>query len=169
MHILIATTGVLPAAPVADLCEPFLREGGEVTVMTVIEVPRRFLESMDAEERRSFLDDTAWQTDTAEMKALGYLEERGRRAVEPVVAALRARGREAVVKFVEGNDPVEAIVGLAAQVGATMIIMGATRRLFTEQAWTSVSAQVMERSQCPLLLVPGGRSDDTGENPRLEM
>jgi nucleotide-binding universal stress UspA family protein len=47
--------------------------------------------------------------------------------------------------------------------------MGATRRLFTEQAWTSVSAQVMERSQCPLLLVPGGRSDDTGENPRLEM
>jgi len=169
MHILIATTGVLPAAPVADLCEPFLREGGEVTVMTVIEVPRRFLESMDVEERRSFLDDTAWQTDTAEMKALGYLEERGRRAVEPVLSALRARGTAADVKFVEGNDPVEAIVATASEVGAAMIVMGATRRLFTEQAWTSVSARVMERTQCPLLLVPGARSDDSGENPRVEL
>jgi hypothetical protein len=55
--------------------------------MTVIQVPRTFLESMDEDERRSFLDQGDWQTDTAEMKTLTYLEERGRRAVEPVVAA----------------------------------------------------------------------------------
>jgi nucleotide-binding universal stress UspA family protein len=169
MHILIATTGVLPPVPVAELCEQLLREEGQVTVMTVIQVPRDFLASMEDEERRSFLDDTSWQSSTAEMKALTYLEERGRRAVEPVMAAFRARGREPEVRFVEGSDPVEAIVGTATGVGADIIVMGATRRLFTEQAWTSVSARVMERSQCPLLLVPGQRSEETTEPARLEL
>lgn len=160
MHILIATTGVLPPGPVSDLCEQLLGETGELTVMTVIEVPRHFLESMEDEERRSFLDTASWQTDTAEMKALTYLEERGRRAVEPVLAALRSRGHHPDVKFVEGPDPVDAIVSTAALVEADLIVMGATRRLFTEQAWTSVSAQVMERTQCPLLLVPGQRAEE---------
>lgn len=168
MHILIATTGVLPPTPVADLCEQLLSGEGAVTVMTVIEVPRQFLESMEDDERRSFLDDTAWQSNTAEMKALSYLEERGRRAVEPVMSAFRARGRTPEIRFVEGTDPVEAIVSTATATGADIIVMGATRRLFTEQAWTSVSARVMERTQCPLLLVPGVRVEDTGEIPRIE-
>ncbi len=102
------------------------------------------------------------------MKALSYLEERGRRAVEPVVNAFRARGREPRVTFVEGDDPVDAIIETAGALDADVIVMGATRRLFTEQAWRSVSARVMERAQCPLMLVPGPRVDDTGETPRVE-
>lgn len=169
VHILVATTGVLPPSPVAELCERFLPAQGTVTVMTVIEVPRTFLETMDEDERRSFLDDTAWQSDTAEMKALSYLEERGRRAVEPVVSAFRSRDREPELTFVEGNDPAEAIIRTAVDLNVDMIVMGATRRLFTEQAWTSVSARVMERTHCPLLLVPGARTEDTGETPRVEL
>ncbi|MGF1666630.1 MAG: universal stress protein [Acidimicrobiia bacterium] len=168
MHILIATTGVLPPTPVAELCEQLLGDSGEVTVMTVIEVPRQFLESMEDDERRSFLDDTSWQSSTGEMKALSYLEERGRRAVEPVMSAFRARGRQPDIRFVDGTDPVEAIVSTAASTGADIIVMGATRRLFSEAAWTSVSARVMERTQCPLLLVPGVKTEDTGEIPRIE-
>jgi nucleotide-binding universal stress UspA family protein len=99
-----------------------------VTVMTVIEVPRTFLQTMDEEERRSFLDDRSWETDTAQMMALGYLEERGRRVVEPIVAALRATGRVPAVAFVEGDDPAEAIVSQARASGADLIVMGATRR-----------------------------------------
>lgn len=160
VHVLIATTGVLPPAPSADLCSQLLPEDGNVTVMTVIQVPRTFLESMDEDERRSFLDQGDWQTDTAEMKTLTYLEERGRRAVEPVVSALRARGIEPHITFVEGPDPVDAIVTTALDLAADIIMMGATRRLFTEQAWTSVSARVMERTHCPLVLVPGARGED---------
>lgn len=167
MHLLVATTGVLPPGPVADMCEHLLHGGGEITVMTAIEVPRTFLETMDEDERRSFLDAPDWETHTAEMKALSYLEERGRRAVEPIVTALRSRGREPGVRFVEGDDPVDAIVATAGDVGADLIVMGATRRLFTEQAWRSVSARVMERSPCPLLLVPGPRTEDTGEVPSV--
>jgi nucleotide-binding universal stress UspA family protein len=40
-------------------------------------------------------------------------------------------------------------------------MMGATKRLFTEQAWTSVSNRVMERTQCPLLLVPSPRVEES--------
>ncbi len=138
MHILVATTGVLPPGPVADLCRRFLTDGGHVTVMTVIQVPRTFLQEMDDDERRSFLDDRSWESDTAQMMALGYLEERGRRAVEPIVAALRACGQDADVRFVEGDDPAQAIVESADALGADLVVLGATRRLFTEQAWTSV-------------------------------
>ncbi len=103
MHLLVATTGVLRPAAVVELCDRLLGSGGRVTVMTVIEVPRTFLQAMDEEERRSFLDDRSWETDTAQMMALGYLEERGRRAVDPIVTALRASGREPAVSFVEGG------------------------------------------------------------------
>ena len=160
MHILIATTGVLPPVPVVDLCERLMVGPGRITVMTVIEVPRTFLESMEEEDRRSFLDTDSWQSDTAEMKALGYLEERGRRAVEPIMAALRAHGHDPEIRFVESPDPVEAIMATAEDLGVQLIVMGATRRLFTEQAWNSVSARVMERAQCPLLLVPGHRNEE---------
>ncbi len=136
--------------------------------MTVVQVPRTFLASLDDEERRSLLDDDFRREEQSEAKAARYLEERGRRVVTPLVASLGARGRLAAVKLVEGDDPAEAIIGTARDEGADLIVMGATRRLFTEQAWTSVSARVMEKTQCPLVLVPGMRSDDTAETPRLE-
>jgi hypothetical protein len=47
--------------------------------------------------------------------------------------------------------------------------MGATRRLFTEEAWRSVSARVVVNSHLPVLLVPGSRIEDTGEMPILEL
>lgn len=136
--------------------------------MTVIEVPREFLEAMDEGERRSFLNADSWQTDTAEMKALSYLEERGARSVDPIVAALESRGHTPDVRFVDANDPVEAIVGTAQDLDASVIVLGATRRLFQEEAWQSVSARVMERAHCPLVLIPGGKPDELAENSRRE-
>lgn len=168
MNVLIATTGVLAPVAVSDICRKMLDDDSGVTVMTVIEVPRTFLEDMDENERRSFLDEGNWETETAEMKALTYLEERGRRAVEPIVAAMRAIDMEPSITFVEGADPVDAIIRTALDIKADLIIMGATRRLFTEQAWTSVSARVMERVHCPLVLVPAPRGDDTEEFPVVE-
>ncbi len=160
MRVLISTSGVLNPAATVDLCRRLLDEERAVTVMTVIEVPRTFLDSMDDEERRSFLDDTPWESSTAEVKALGYLEERGRRVVEPLVVALRGIGVEPDTRFVESADPVMAIVGTANAISAGAVIMGATRRLFTEQAWMSVSARVMEQIRCPLILVPPARTDE---------
>jgi nucleotide-binding universal stress UspA family protein len=164
VHVLVATTGVLPPNAVADLCDMIApAPGSSITVMTVVQVPRTFLASLDEEERRSLLEDESRREEKAEVKAARYLDERGRRVVNPLVSALAARGRNAEVRLVEGDDPAEAIIRTAADVTADLVVMGATRRLFTEQAWTSVSARVMEKTQCPLVLVPGTRLEDTGE------
>lgn len=168
MRILIATTGVLPAAPTADFCRQLIGEESSVTVMTVIRVPRSFLESMDDDVRRSFLD-ASESGSSEEEKAAAYLEERGRRAVDPICAALAAEDIECDIKFVEGDDPAEAIISTAQAVDAEMVVMGATRRLFTEEAWRSVSARVMVNSHLPVLLVPGARIEDTMEMPVLEL
>lgn len=137
--------------------------------MTVVRVPRSFLEALDDDMRRSFLDDSPIGSSDAEAKAARYLEERGQKAVEPIIAALQAAGMDADVRFVEGDDPAEAIINTAEDVGAELVMMGATRRLFTEEAWRSVSARVMDKSHLPVLLVPGTRFEDTQEIPTLEM
>ncbi len=168
MRILIATTGVLPAAPTAEFCRQLIGDEQSVTVMTVIRVPRSFLESLDDDVRRSFLD-ASDQTSSEEEKAATYLEERGRRAVDPICAALAAEDIECDIRFVEGDDPAEAIISTAQTVGAELVVMGATRRLFTEEAWRSVSARVMVNSHLPVLLVPGARFEDTMEMPIIEL
>ena len=169
MRILIATTGVLPAAPVADLCKLLVGDEPQVTVMTVVQVPRSFLEALDDDVKRSFLDDAPSDNGSAESKAARYLEERGQRAVDPICSALTAEGIDCEIRFVEGDDPAEAIIETAADVGAEMVMMGATRRLFTEEAWRSVSARVMVNSHLPVLLVPGARLEDTMEMPTIEL
>lgn len=169
MRILIATTGVLPAAPTAEFCRQLIDDESSVSVMTVIQVPRSFLEALDDDVRRSFLDDSPDEGSTAEEKAANYLEERGRRAVDPICAALAAEDIECDIHFVEGDDPAEAIIQTAQNVNAEMVVMGATRRLFTEEAWRSVSARVMVNSHLPVLLVPGARIEDTMEMPIIEV
>ena len=89
--------------------------------------------------------------------------------MEPIVAALHAVSLDTDVRFVEGDDPAEAIINTADEVEADLVMMGATRRLFTEEAWRSVSARVMDKSHLPVLLVPGTRFDDTSEMPALEL
>ena len=140
-----------------------------MAVMHVVRVPRSFLESLDDDSRRSFLDESANGSSDAEEKAATYLEERGRRAVDPICAALASHGIECDIRFVEGDDPAEAIIDTAQDVRAEMVIMGATRRLFTEEAWRSVSARVMVNSHLPVLLVPGARIEDTMEMPAIEV
>jgi nucleotide-binding universal stress UspA family protein len=136
--------------------------------MTVIRIPRTFLDSLDDDVRRSFLDDSTSDA-TPEEKAAIYLEERGRRVVAPIVAALQAEGIEASARFVDGDDPAVAIIATAEDVGAEIVMMGATRRLFTEEAWGSVSARVIDKSHLPVLLVPGTKIEDTHEMPILEL
>ncbi|MGI8517652.1 MAG: universal stress protein [Acidimicrobiia bacterium] len=164
MRVLVATTGVLPPTAVAEFCDLLVgNELGSITVMTVIQVPRTFLATLDDEERRSLLDDDSRRNEQAEVKAARYLEERGRRIVDPLISALAAKSRTASIRLVEGDDPAEAIINTAQAISADTIVMGATRRLFTEQAWKSVSVRVMDRCRIPLLLVPGSRIEDTGE------
>ena len=156
MHILVTTAGVLPPEPVADFAELILGDGGTVTVMSVIQAPREFLEDLVTKEWRPFDDEPAAEPESLSenTEVERYISERGTRLVAPVVAALITRGIEPKTVFVEAGDAAAAIVEVAERIGAETIIMGATRRLFTESAWTSVSMQVTADSKLPILLIP---------------
>jgi len=166
VHILIATAGVLPTGPVADLISQILPENGQVSVVTVIEVPRSFLDGLESESWHPFSEEVQ-RSERESALVERYVEERGRKLIEPVMAALRSRGVEAKPIFVEGTDRAAAICETAEQVEADLILMGATRRLFGEGTWESISSQVMQRTHLPLLLVTGAPRpvEDEDEDP----
>ncbi len=170
MHLLVATAGVLPPDPVADFAELLIGETGSVTVMSVVTAPREFLEDLVTEPWRPFDDSDAQngQPPADESEIDRYVNERGSRLVAPVVAALASRGFEANTVFVEADEAADAIVNVADQINAGAIVMGATRRLFTESAWTSVSMKVTADSKLPVLLIPAP-SRVVAENEEFNM
>jgi len=162
MHVLIATTGVLSPEPAVQFTRHLIGGGGLVTVTTVIEVPRGFLDTLRSEGWHPLTEE--FQVDDSDEAIMHrYVEERGRRLTEPVTAALRSAGIESTTVFREGGDPALAISQLAEEVEADVVLLGATRQIFDQSAWESVSARVMIESGRPVLVLPPGLQDDPVE------
>lgn len=162
MRILIATAGVLPPEPVAGFVDRLLASGGDVYVVTIVEVPRTFLDEIRSEEWHPMEDGApSWSSEEDKVIAK-YVDERGARITEPVLAALRSREIEATTVFLEGEDKSGTIIRAAEELDADLVVLGATKQLFDESHWESVSARVMRDSGRAVLIVPALR-DDTGE------
>ncbi len=161
MHMLIATSGLLSPDPVIGFTRHLLGQNGRVTLITVIEVPRVFLEDLHVSEGRG-----PASGDEQEEAVAGYLEERGRKIVEPIRVALELARIPSEVRFVEGNDAATAISDAANALDADIVVLGATRSIFNREAWESVSARVMLESSRPVLVVPAPRRDDASAEPR---
>jgi nucleotide-binding universal stress UspA family protein len=162
VRILIATAGVLSPEPVATFVDRLVGSDGSAIVVTVIEVPRTFLDAIRSEEWHPMADGApAWTTEEDKVIAK-YVEERGTRITEPILAALRGRDIEAETVYLEGEDPAATIIEAAADLDADLVVLGATKRLFDESHWESVSARVMRDAGRAVLIVPAHR-DDTGE------
>lgn len=156
MHVLVATAGVLPPEPVADFVEVLAGPDGRVTVMNVTQEPCEFADELSPDEWRPFDADEAVPPlpPGARSETDRYVQERGTKMVAPVLAALESRRIRPVTLFVQGDDVAEAIVAAAERIGAGAIVLGATRRLFDESAWTSISMMVTTASRLPVLLIP---------------
>jgi len=70
------------------------------------------------------------------------------------VSALAAYGVAADVEYVEGQDPATTILEAADRLGADVIVVGATKQLFDESQWESVSTRVISEARRPVLVVP---------------
>jgi nucleotide-binding universal stress UspA family protein len=155
MHVLIATTGVLSPEPAIRFAARLVGNGGRVTVTTVVEVPRSFLNQLRSQSWHPLDETTEGQLlATDEATIARYVDERGTRLTEPVVQGLRSAGLDAEAIFAEGEDPVLAISTLAAKIDADVVVLGATRQLFDQSAWESVSARIMIESGKPVLVLP---------------
>lgn len=163
MHVLIATTGALDAGSAVELAGRLIGEDGRASVTTVIEVPRSFLGQLRKEGWHPLGsldgDDASGEEDDAVIRR--YVEERGRRLTEPIMSALRAAEIECVPVYLEGADAALSISELANEIDADVVLLGATRRIFDQAAWESVSARVMIESGRPVLVVP---PRDTGSS-----
>jgi nucleotide-binding universal stress UspA family protein len=156
VRIVIATAGVLSPEPVARFAERLAGGDGRVCVITVIEVPRSFLDEIRSEQWHPLSDGTAaWSTEEDAVIAR-YVEERGGRLTDPLLAALASHGVEAEVRFLEGEDPATMIIAAAEDFDADLVVMGATKHLFDESHWESVSARVLRESRLPVLVIPTG-------------
>lgn len=150
--MLIATAGALSPDPVASFAERLVGGDDWVRVITVIEVPRSFLDDIRGEGWHPLTDASpSWSSEEDALIAR-YVEERGRRLTDPLLAALRTRGVEATVTYLEGEDPAETIMKAAEDMEADVVVLGATKHLFSE--WESVSARVLRDSRRPVLVIP---------------
>ncbi len=158
MHVLIATTGVLSPKPAVEFTRHLLGTSGRVTVTTVIEVPRGFLDTLRSEGWHPLTE--KFEVDDGDDAVIQrYVEERGKRLTEPVVVALKSAGIESTTVFREGADPARTISQLAEDLGADVVMLGATRQIFDQSAWESVSARVMIESGRPVLVLPPGSQE----------
>lgn len=164
MRILIATAGVLSPDPVARFVACLANKEAAVSVITVIQVPRSFLEDLRSETWHPLSADgpagAGWSNEEDALIAR-YVEERGHRITEPLLNALKAAGVEAGEKHLEGEDPAETIITAATEMDADLVILGATKHLFED--WESVSARVLRDISRPVLVVPAQPRPDPEE------
>ena len=164
MRILIATAGVLSPDGVARIARKLCGDDGEIVVITVIEVPRSFLDEIRTDEWHPLTEDTAPWARSPDTEVARYVEERGTRLTEPLVAALNAQGVAARVEYLEGEDPAATILDAADRLEADVIVVGATKPLFAESQWESISTRVIRAAHRPVLVVPThGRHEEEEE------
>ncbi len=157
MHVLVATAGALSPEPVVEFARHLIGGTGHVTVTTVVEVPREFLDDLDSDDWHPLRDDS----DPAhkENVVAAYLSERGDRLTDPIRQALAAARIPCEARVLEGSDAAAAISAAANDMSVDVVILGATKQLFDFDAWESVSARVMLESGRPVLVVPQARKD----------
>lgn len=163
MHVLVATAGALSPEPVVEFTRHLIGGTGSVTVATVVEVPHSFLEGIESDDWHPLHDDSRPASSEAIINE--YLAERGHRLTDPIRQALEAARIPCNVTILEGTDAAAAISDAANDLDADVVLLGATKKIFTMEAWESVSARVMLESGRPVLVLPEARriADETEE------
>jgi nucleotide-binding universal stress UspA family protein len=162
MHVLVATAGALTPSAVVDFARHLIGGTGRVTVTTVVEVPRDFLESLDADNWHPLRETAAPRT--PEEVVANYLSERGHRVTDPIRQALEAARIPCDAGVLEGGDPAAAISAAAGELDVDVIIVGATKQLFNTDAWESVSARLMIETGRPVLALPQPRVESDADD-----
>jgi nucleotide-binding universal stress UspA family protein len=169
MHVLVATDGVLDPAEVAAFAEPLAGEGGKVTVLVVVEVPKTLLEDMRRAMGTQDLADTVgmraelgaapippaalsnWPGDDAVIQR--YLSDRLQRAGQPTVDFLAERGVKAEGLVVESQNPAEAILEQVGALGADVLVIGSYGQDAVHGVVGSVGTRLVRESPVPVLLI----------------
>ncbi len=165
MHVLVATAGSLSPTPVVEFARHLIGGTGLVTLATVVEVPRTFLEEINERDWHPLRDSQTSTDSTADTVVAQYLEERAHRLTEPVRLALEQAKIPCQIVVLEGTDAAAEISRTASELDVDVVILGATKQIFDRDAWESVSSRVMLESGKAVLVVPESRKDTEEVDP----
>ncbi|MDH5372421.1 MAG: universal stress protein [Acidimicrobiia bacterium] len=170
MKILIATDGTLDPLAVAEPAARLANDAGEITVLTVVEVPRRLLTDLRAVYGESSAAapvdeslETAGHTTPRPHLTLDwpgddtflnrYVDDQKIARTESIVAALADRGITAEVLAVDSEDPVSAILTVATSGKYDVLCIGTHGLGRFDGLLGSTSTKLIRRSPCAVLMI----------------
>lgn len=169
MHVLVATDGKVDPEDLTRLTVPMAGSEGDVTVLTVVEIPRRLLSDLRAvmgglpevEVHRdaeyvgapSAADDQlrGWPGDDTVINQ--YLANKNAEYTGPAVAALRAAGAKATGIAVEGENAAETILSEAEKLEADVVVIGSHGQGLFQGLLGGTGTKIVRRSTRPVLLI----------------
>jgi len=168
MHVMVATDGSIDAKKAASLATA-LAGDGQVTVFTVVEVPREMLNDMRAavasnseekaqetsvEYRTTHASDPpvwSWGGDDAVVDQ--YVRRTIKDRTDALAAELDAAGANYTVIGEEGENAAKSVLAAAESHGADVLCIGTHGLGRFDGLLGSLSTKVARRAQCSVLLV----------------
>lgn len=168
MHIVVATDGALDPGQTAKFVAPHA-EGAAVTILTVIEIPRRLLADLRAvfgEQKGQAVDSDAEYvgispgTPGVDLGYPGddviinqYLAAQKEKRTAAMVEALTAAGLKVEVELQEGENVAKVILDYLASTKADLAVMGATGQGLFEGLIGAIGTKVSRHAPCSVLLI----------------
>ncbi len=174
MHVVIATDGKLDVETVSTFASSLSGPDGRVTVLTVVEVPRTFLNDMKdqwgAADGVGVIADVefvatpavfqeaprGWPGDDALIER--YLSDKLEEHTAPIVAALRAAGVDAEASVLESENVTDTILEQIEALGADAVVIGSHGQGLFQGLLGSTGTKIVRRCTRPVLLIRSSTS-----------
>lgn len=168
MHVMIATDGTLDPERTTALAATLAADGGRVSVLTVVEVPRRLLADMHAaaiepeekfrevatEYRSAQADDGPPLPSIDDDKVVArYVAGKVADTVAPLAAALTEAGVQHEVIGIEHEDAARTILASVDEHAVDILCIGTRGLGRFEGLLGSTSTKLARRASCSVLLV----------------
>ncbi len=169
MHVLVATDGEIEASVAAEFASRLAGADGRVTVLTVVEVPRTFLNDVRSHwgpgDGASVVADytfvetpvarqdgpTGWPGDDALIER--YLSDKLKKNTGPLIDTLRQRGIDADARVVESENVTSTIIELVIDLDADVVVIGSHGKGLFQGLLGSTGTKIVRRSPRPVLLI----------------
>lgn len=169
MHVVIATDGQMDVIHAADLATRLAGDGGTVTILSIVEIPRGLLNdlrsqfesgdeavSIDRETvdvRRTQTDPGSWPGADAFIDR--YLRDKASERTSALADALRSHGTTAEIDVREGERVARDILDAVVELDADVVCVGSHGAGRFEGLLGSTGTKIARHAPCPVLLIRG--------------
>jgi nucleotide-binding universal stress UspA family protein len=169
VHVLVATDGSLDTDQVVPFATRLAGNDGKVTVLTVVEIPRRLLSDLrrvmgEQAQVGVIADDEYVETPAVAHEAppgwpgddamIGrYLADKRVQCAEPIATAIAETGISAEAIVLEGEKPANLIAESVVDLGADVLVIGSHGQGLFQGVLGSTGTKLVRRSPKPVLLI----------------